>query len=79
VRRFVAESRLRFPTLMVDEVAYDRLDALCRQAGGPGLVLPTAFVTDAAGRVLAMVRGKDVDGLPRLVAGLLDRQKAADR
>lgn len=79
VRRFVGESRLRFPTLMVDEDAYDRLDALCRQAGGPGLVLPTAFVTDAAGKVLSVVRGKDVDRLPGLVEALLDRKKAADR
>jgi thiol-disulfide isomerase/thioredoxin len=79
VRRFVGESRLRFPTLMVNEEAYDRLDALCRQSGGPGVVLPTAFVTDAGGKVLSVVRGKDVDRLPGLVEALLDRTKAADR
>ncbi len=64
---------------MVDEEAYDRLDALCRQAGGPGLVLPTAFVTDAGGKVLSVVKGKDVDRLPGLVEALLDRKKAAER
>lgn len=79
VRRFASEARLGFPTLMVDETAYDRLDALAREAGGPGVVLPTVFVTDREGRVLSVLRGKDVDGLPRLVEDLLARETLAGR
>jgi thiol-disulfide isomerase/thioredoxin len=79
VRRFVSESRLRFPNLLVDEAAYDRLESLCRQAGGPGLVLPTIFVVDDGGRVRSVLRGKGVDDLPRVVEELLARAKAADR
>jgi thiol-disulfide isomerase/thioredoxin len=79
VRRFVSESRLRFPNLLVDEPAYDRLESLCRQAGGPGLVLPTVFVLDDGGRVRSVLRGKGVDDLPRVVEELLARGKAADR
>ena len=63
VQRFVSESRLHFSTVLVDEAAYDRLEALCRQAGGPGLVLPTVFLTDDRGQILSVLRGKDVEGL----------------
>jgi thiol-disulfide isomerase/thioredoxin len=63
VRRFVSESRLRFPTVLVDEAAYDRLDSLCRKAGGPGLVLPTVFLTDDRGGILSVLRGKEAEGL----------------
>jgi thiol-disulfide isomerase/thioredoxin len=71
VRRFVSSSRLRLPTLLVDEPAYDRLDRLCRQAGGPGLVLPTVFVVGEGGGVRAVLRGKGVADLPRVVEGML--------
>lgn len=63
VQRFVSESRLRFPTVLVDEEAYDRLETLCRKAGGPGLVLPTVFLTDNRGKILSVLRGKEVEGL----------------
>jgi thiol-disulfide isomerase/thioredoxin len=79
VRRFVQEARVGFPILMVDEASYDRLDALSRATGGPGLVLPTVFATDGEGRILSVLRGKDVERLPRLVESLLDRKKSADR
>ena len=77
VQRFVSESRVRFPNVLVDEPAYDRLDALCRQAGGPGLVLPTVFVVDDGGRIRSVLRGKGVADLPRVVAGLLPAKAAA--
>jgi thiol-disulfide isomerase/thioredoxin len=63
VRRFVEETRVGFPILMADEDAYDRLEALDRKTGGPGVVLPTVFVTDGKGRILSVIRGKDVVGL----------------
>jgi thiol-disulfide isomerase/thioredoxin len=77
VQRFVSESRLRFPNLLVDEPAYDRLDLLCRQAGGPGLVLPTVFVVDEGGRVRSVLRGKEVADLPRVLEGLLPPKDGA--
>jgi peroxiredoxin len=77
VQRFVSKARLRFPSLLVDETAYDRLDLLCRQAGGPGLVLPTVFVVDEGGRVRAVLRGTGVADLPRVVEGLLPPKGAA--
>jgi thiol-disulfide isomerase/thioredoxin len=80
VQRFVSEWRLHFPTVLVDEAAYDRLEAFCRQAGGPGLVLPTVFLTDDRGKVLAVLRGKDVDGLEgrlrRALQDVLERPTA---
>jgi thiol-disulfide isomerase/thioredoxin len=76
VRRFVSETRLRLPILLVDEPAYDRLDSLCRDAGGPGLVLPTVFVVDDGGRVRAVLRGKAVEDLARVVEGLLPARAA---
>ena len=79
VRSFVKEARVGFPILMVDEPSYDRLDALSRATGGPGLVLPTVFATDDRGTVLAVVRGKDVEGLPGLVDRLLQRKDATTR
>ena len=63
----------------MDELAYDRLDSFCRQAGGPGLVLPTVFLTDAKGRVLTVVRGKDVRDLPEVVRALMDRREPGTR
>jgi thiol-disulfide isomerase/thioredoxin len=79
VRRFVKEARLGFPTLLVDEAAYDRLDALSRATGGRGVVLPTVFATDGEGRILSVLRGQDVDRLPRVVEGLMAARKAAHR
>jgi thiol-disulfide isomerase/thioredoxin len=79
VRRFAKQARLGFPTLLVDEPAYDRLDALSRATGGPGVVLPTVFATDREGRILSVLRGKDVEGLPGRLESLLDRQQSADR
>jgi thiol-disulfide isomerase/thioredoxin len=76
VQRFVSESRLRLPTLLVDEAAYDRLESLCRAAGGPGLVLPTVFVVDDAGRIRSILRGKGVEDLPRTAEGLLPARAA---
>jgi thiol-disulfide isomerase/thioredoxin len=67
VKRFVAKNAIAFPTFLVDEAAYDRLDALCRGAGGPGLVLPTAFLVDAGGNVLSMLSGEEVATLPRVL------------
>jgi thiol-disulfide isomerase/thioredoxin len=79
VKRFVEQVRLPFPTLLVDETAYDRLEDLCRRAGGPGVVLPTVFLADGSGKVLAVLRGTEVAGAPGLVADVVSRRKAADR
>jgi thiol-disulfide isomerase/thioredoxin len=71
VRSFVAEAGIDFPNLLIDDRAYDQLDSLARSLGGPGLVLPTVFVTNRKGRVLAVFRGKEVDALPEAVGRLL--------
>jgi thiol-disulfide isomerase/thioredoxin len=71
VRSFVAEAKITFPTLLVDDPAYEQLDSLARSLGGPGLVLPTVFVTNRKGRILAAFRGKEVDALPQAVGKLL--------
>jgi thiol-disulfide isomerase/thioredoxin len=64
IRSFVAEAGISFPIFLVDEDSYVRLEALARDTGGPGLVLPTVFVADKQGRILAVLRGKDVESLP---------------
>jgi cytochrome c biogenesis protein CcmG, thiol:disulfide interchange protein DsbE len=69
--RFAAAAKVGFPTLLVDEPAYDRLEALARRAGRPGLMLPTVFVVDGAGRVRSVLTGTDVETLPRVVEELL--------
>jgi peroxiredoxin len=71
VRSFVAEAKIDFPTLFIDDPAYEQLDSLARSLGGPGLVLPTVFVTNRKGRILAVFRGKEVDMLPEAVGKLL--------
>jgi thiol-disulfide isomerase/thioredoxin len=71
VRQFVGEAGITFPTYLVDEPGYEQLEALTRNLGGPGLLLPTVFVVDKRGRVLAAFRGKDVDALPEALARLL--------
>ena len=71
VKRFVAKNAITFPTFLVDEPAYDRLDALCRSAGRAGLVLPTVFLTDAGGKVLSVLSGREVETLPRVLAAHL--------
>jgi thiol-disulfide isomerase/thioredoxin len=76
VKRFVAEARITFPTFLVDDPSYEQLDALARRLGGPGVVLPTVFVTDRQAKVLAVLRGKDVDTLPNVVETLLDSRSA---
>jgi thiol-disulfide isomerase/thioredoxin len=64
VRRFVAEAGITFPIYLVDEVGYDRLDAVSKRTGGPGLVLPTVFIADKQARILEVLRGRDVASLP---------------
>ena len=71
VRTFVAEAGIDFPNLLIDDRAYEQLDSLARSLGGPGLVLPTVFVTNRKGRILAAFRGKEVDALPEAVGKLL--------
>jgi len=71
VRQFVGEAGITFPIYLVDEPGYEQLEALTRNLGGPGLLLPTVFVVDKRGRVLAAFRGKDVDALPEALARLL--------
>ena len=51
VRRFLSEAGVTFPNHLVDERAYDQLEALARGLGRPGMVLPTVFVVDKQGRV----------------------------
>jgi thiol-disulfide isomerase/thioredoxin len=71
VKHFVAETRITFPTFLVDDPAYERLDALARSLGGPGVVLPTVFVTDRRAKILAVLRGKEVETLADAVEKLL--------
>ena len=75
VKRFVKEAGLSFPNFLVDEPAYDRLEALSRRVGRTGLVLPTVIATDARARILSVLTGADVENFPvaldRLVRGAL--------
>ncbi len=71
VRSFLSEAGVTFPNHLVDERAYDQLEALARSLGRPGLVLPTVFVVDKQGRVRAVFSGDQVADLPAAVSGLL--------
>jgi thiol-disulfide isomerase/thioredoxin len=64
VRRVLSETGAAFPNLVVDERAYDQLEALTRSMGRPGIVLPTVFVVDKQGRVRAIFSGDEVARLP---------------
>ncbi len=63
IRRFVAEAKITFPILLIDDPSYEQLDSLARDTGRPGLVLPTVFLVDKRGKVLAVFSGKEVDSL----------------
>jgi thiol-disulfide isomerase/thioredoxin len=77
VKRFVKEAGLSFPTFLVDEPAYDRLESLSRSVGNPGLMLPTVFVTDSRARVLSVLTGTAAENLPVALDGLV-RKALAD-
>jgi thiol-disulfide isomerase/thioredoxin len=70
-RRVLAETGATFPNLVVDERAYDQLEALARGLGRTGLVLPTVFVVDRQGRVRGVFSGDEAAGLPAAVRGYL--------
>ena len=74
VKRFVATAGLTFPMFLVDEDAYQRLDALARSQGAPGLMLPMAFVTDERGSVRAVLSGLELE---RALAPTLDAELRA--
>jgi thiol-disulfide isomerase/thioredoxin len=77
VKHFVKEAGLSFPTFLVDEPAYDRLESLSRSVGNPGLMLPTVFVTDSRARVLSVLTGTAAENLPVALDGLV-RKALAD-
>jgi thiol-disulfide isomerase/thioredoxin len=79
VRRYLDEAKITFPTFLIDDAAYEGLESLARRAGGPGIVLPTVFVVDRERRVLAVVRGREMERLPGTVTDLLDRAGATRR
>jgi thiol-disulfide isomerase/thioredoxin len=76
VKRFVAEARITFPILLVDDPGYDQLDSIARRLGGTGVVLPTVFALDQRGQVRAVFRGQEVEGLPAAVGKLLEGASA---
>jgi thiol-disulfide isomerase/thioredoxin len=71
VRGFVAESKITFPIFLVDDAGYDALESLAIRLGGPGLVLPTVFVTDRQGTITAVFRGKEAEGLAAAIEARL--------
>jgi len=71
VKRFVKEAGLSFPTFLVDEPAYDRLESLSRSVGLSGLMLPTVFVTDSHARILSVLTGTPAESLPVALDGLV--------
>ena len=71
VRSVLSEAGVTFPNQLVDERAYDQLEALARGLGRAGIVLPTVFVADKEGRVVAVFSGDEVGQLPAAVSGLL--------
>jgi thiol-disulfide isomerase/thioredoxin len=76
VRRFLAEQGVTFPTFLVDDAAYDRIDALVQSLGGPGLVLPTVLAVDRQGRVRGFHHGSEVESLEATVDRLLAARPA---
>jgi thiol-disulfide isomerase/thioredoxin len=70
-REFARKAGLRFPSFLVDDEAYAQLETVSRAAGGAGLVLPTVYVTDSGGGVLAVLSGREVDRLPAVVDAAL--------
>jgi thiol-disulfide isomerase/thioredoxin len=77
IERFVADAGILFPILQVDDPAYEQLDALARDTGRPGIVLPMVFLVDRRGTVLDVLSGKETDALREkaetLLGGALDR------
>jgi thiol-disulfide isomerase/thioredoxin len=59
VRRVLSESAVTFPNHFVDEAAYDRLEALARGAGRPGIVLPMVFLVEGE-RVRGVFSGDEM-------------------
>jgi thiol-disulfide isomerase/thioredoxin len=76
VKRFVKEEGISFPTFLVDEPAYDRLESLSRSVGMSGLMLPTVFVTDSNARILSVLTGTPAESLPVALNGLVQRALA---
>jgi thiol-disulfide isomerase/thioredoxin len=72
VKDFLSEAKITFPNFLVDDRAYGQLEAVLRDAGHPGLVVPTVLVTDRDGLVRAVFRGREAGllatALPRLFA-----------
>lgn len=71
VRSFLSDAKVTFTNGLITEPAYDRLEALSRSLGRPGLILPTVFVVDKERRVRAVFSGSEVDALPATLSGLL--------
>jgi hypothetical protein len=69
VRSFLSEAKVTFPNRLVDERAYDQLEALARTLGRTGIVLPTVFVVDRQGLVRAIFSGEEVAALPAALDG----------
>lgn len=63
VRRFLSEARITFPNRLVDDPAYDQLEAMLRATGHPGLVVPTVLIVDKERRVRAVFQGREVAAL----------------
>jgi thiol-disulfide isomerase/thioredoxin len=79
VREFLARERIRIPTHLVDERAYDQLETLLREAGRPGLVVPTVLVVDRSRRLRAIFRGREVAALGSAVPKLLPPRARTSR
>lgn len=71
VKDFLSESKITFPNRLVDDRAYGQLETVLRDAGHPGLVVPTVLVVDGARRVRAVFRGRDTAGLATALPALL--------
>ncbi|HVR69402.1 MAG TPA: DUF3179 domain-containing (seleno)protein, partial [Vicinamibacteria bacterium] len=79
VRTFLSEAKVTFENRLVDERAYEQLEAVLGSAGHPGLVLPTVLVVDKERRVRAVFKGREVSALSAALPRFLRAERIPSR
>ncbi len=68
---FVQENKIDRPVYLIDDAAYERLDATYRSQGGRGLHVPMAFIVDHRGKVVSVLEGDQVADAARTIDRLI--------